>query len=183
MKRFLVGLMVAAVAVIGFGSVTASASPNKLQTFGTGTVTITGADSATIVNAAGEFGGVYINSKSQNHKPLSEVTFSFVSTGDVAGGAPRFSIPIDTDGIAGTVEGYAFLDAAGCGATVGPNTTVSTTVSTSSPTCAVNFQSVDYANWDAFAAINPTYRIARGAVSFIIADEPGSYAVSNIDLR
>jgi hypothetical protein len=42
---------------------------------------------------------------------------------------------------------------------------------------------VDYANWDAFAAANSTYRIARGAVSFIIADEPGSYAVSNIDLR
>jgi hypothetical protein len=184
MKRFLVGLMVAAVAVIGFGSVAASASANKLQTFGTGTVTI-GADgsSATIVNAVGQYGGVYVNAKNQGNKSLSAVSFSFVSTGDVAGGAPRFSIPINTDSVRGTVEGYAFLDAAGCGATVGPNSTVSTTVSTSLETCAVNFQSVDYANWDAFAATNPTYRIAAGAIPFIIADQPGSYAVSNIDLR
>jgi hypothetical protein len=182
MKRFLIGLMVAAVAAIGFGSVAASASPTKLQSFGTGTVTITD-DSATIVNASGEYGGVYVNAKNQGNKPLNAVSFSFVSTGDVAGGAPRFSIPIDTDGVRGTVEGYAFLDAAGCGATVGPNTTVSTTVSTSSLTCAVNFQSVDYTNWDAFAAANPTYRIAAGAVPFIIADQAGSYAISSIDLR
>jgi hypothetical protein len=177
MKRFLVGLMVAAVAVIGFGSVAASASANKLQTFGTGMVTI-GDDgsSATIVNGAGEYGGVYINSKNQNHKPLSEVSFSFVSSGDVTGGAPRFSIPIDTDGVGGTVEGYAFLDVLGCGYSTGM-------VSTELPNCHVNFQSVDYANWDAFAAANSTYRIARGAVSFIIADEPGSYAVNSIDLR
>jgi hypothetical protein len=183
MKRFLVGLMVAALAAIGFGSVAASASPNKLQTFGTGTVTITGVDSATIVNASGEYGGVYVNAKNQGNKPLNAVSFSFVSTGDVAGGAPRFSIPIDTDGVRGTVEGYAFLDAAGCGATVGPNTTVSTTVDTGSATCAVNFNSVDYANWDAFAAANPSYRIAAGAIPFIIADQAGSYAVSSIDLR
>jgi hypothetical protein len=182
MKRFLVGLTVAAVAAIGFGSVAASASPNKLQTFGTGTVTVTG-DSATIVNAGGEYGGVYINSRSQGAKPLNAVHFSFVSTGDVAGGAPRFSIPIDTDGTGGTVEGYAFLDAAGCGATVGPNTTASTTVDTASATCAVNFNSVDYANWDAFAAANPTYRTAPGAIPFIIADQAGTYTVSSIDLR
>jgi hypothetical protein len=183
MKRFLFGLTLAAMAAIGFGSIAASAAANKLQTFGTGTVTITGPDSATIVNGAGQYGGVYINSKSHNGMPLSAVNFSFVSTGDVAGGAPRFSIPIDTDGIGGTVEGYAFLDAAGCGATVGPNSTVSTTVSTQSSTCAVNFQGVDYANWDAFAAANPTYRTAQGAVPFIIADQPGNYVVSSIDLR
>jgi hypothetical protein len=183
MKRLFIGLMVAAVAAIGFGSVAASASANKLQTFGTGVVTITSVDSATIANGDGQYGGVYINAKNQGNKPLSAVGFSFVSTGDVAGGAPRFSIPIDTNGVRGTVEGYAFLDAAGCGATVGPNTAVSTTVSTSSGSCAVNFQSVDYANWDAFAAANPTYRIAAGAVPFIIADQPGNYTVSSIDLR
>jgi hypothetical protein len=115
MKRFLIGLTMAAVAAIGFGSVAASASPSKLHAFGTGTVTITGVDSATIVNGAGEYGGVYVNAKNQSNKPLNAVSFSFVSTGDVAGGAPRFSIPIDTGGGRGSVEGYAFLDAAGCG--------------------------------------------------------------------
>jgi len=184
MKRVLIGLMVAAVAAIGFGGVGAFAGANgQLQAFGTGTVVITSADSATIVNTTGQYGGVFLNSKSQSAKPLNAVSFSFVSTGDVAGGAPRFSIPIDTNGVRGTVEGYAFLDAAGCGATVGPNTTVSTTVSTSSLSCAVNFQSVDYANWATFAADNPTFRIAAGAIPFIIADVAGSYAVSSIDLH
>jgi hypothetical protein len=179
MKRFLFGLTLAAMAAIGFGSIAASASSNKLQTFGTGTVTITTADSATIVNDAGQYGGVYVNAKNHNGKPLSAVGYSFDSTGDVAGGAPRFSIPIDTDGIGGTVEGYAFLDAAGCGGVSGETTTVSTL----SSTCAVNFQSVDYASWSDFAATNPTYRTAQGAVPFIIADQAGSYTVSSIDLR
>jgi hypothetical protein len=185
MKRFLIGILLAAVAAIGFGGVGAFASNNaKLQTFGTGTVAI-GSDgtSATIVNGPGEFGGVFLNAKNNGNKPLSAINFSFVSTGDVAGGAPRFSIPIDTDGVAGTVEGYAFLDAAGCGATVGSNTTVSTTVSTASETCAVNFMSVDYGNWSALATAHPDYRLAAGAVPFIIADQPGNYAVNSIDLR
>ena len=180
MKRFLIGLAVAAVAALGFGSVAASASAAKLQTFGTGTVTVSG-DSATIVNEIGQYGGVYINSKNQSGKPLGAVSFSFQSTGDVAGGAPRFSIPIDTDGVGGTVEGYAFLDAAGCGGVSGQSTTVSTTVAT----CKVSFNSpnYNYDSWDAFAAANPSYRIAPGAIPFIIADAAGSYAVNSIDLR
>jgi hypothetical protein len=173
MKRVFIGLMVAAVAAIGFGSVAASASANKLQTFGTGAVTVTSADSATIVNGAGEYGGVYINSRSQSAKPLNAVHFSFDSTGDSTGGAPRFSIPID-DGT--TVLKYAFIGVLNCGYSTG-------TVSTDLPNCMVNFNSVDYANWDAFASVNPTFRIAPGQIPFIIADEPGSYAVSNIDLR
>jgi hypothetical protein len=179
MKRFLVGLMVAAVAVIGFGSVAASASANKLQTFGTGTVTITGPDSATIVNDSGQYGGVYINSRSQSHKPLSAVSFSFVSTGDVTGGALRFSIPVNTDG-GSSVAGYAFIDAAGCGGVSGESTVVSTDLSN----CHVNWNSIaDYANWASFAEANPTYRIAPGAIPFIIADQAGNYAVDSIDLR
>jgi hypothetical protein len=182
MKRFLLVLMVAAVAAIGFGGVGASASANNLQTFGTGTVTIgPDGDSATIVlTASDQYGGVYLNSKSQSAKPLNAVHVSFVSTGDVTGGAPRFSIPIDTDGVGGTVEGYAFLDAAGCGGVSGGTTTVST----SSSVCHVNFMGADYANWAAFADANPTYRIAPGAIPFIIADGSiGSYAVESIDLR
>lgn len=172
MKRVLVALMVAAVAAIGFGSVAASASANKLQAFGTGTVTITG-DSATIVNGAGEYGGVYIHSRGHSAKPLNAVHFSFDSTGDSAGGAPRFSIPID-DGT--TVLKYAFIGVLNCGYSTGA-------VSTDLPNCMVNFNSVDYANWDAFASSNPSFRIAPGKIPFIIADQPGSYAVSNIDLR
>jgi hypothetical protein len=172
MRRVLFGLMVAALAAIGLGGVSASASDNTLQTFGTGTVTVTG-NSATIVNGTGEYGGVFLNSRSLSAKPLNAVHLSFDSSGDTAGGAPRFSIPID-DG--STVLKYAFLDMLGCGSTTG-------TVSTDLANCHVNFNSVDYANWDAFATANPTFRIAPGQIPFIIADEPGSYAVSNIDLR
>jgi hypothetical protein len=172
MRRVFIGFMVAAVAAIGFGGVAASASANKLQTFGTGVVTVTG-DSATIVNDAGEYGGVYINSRSQSAKPLNAVHLSFDSTGDSAGGAPRFSIPID-DGT--NVLKYAFIGVLNCGYSTG-------TVSTDLPNCMVNFNSVDYASWDAFASQNPTFRIAPGQIPFIIADQPGSYAVSNIDLR
>jgi hypothetical protein len=183
MKRVLIGLMVAAVAAIGFGGGGAFAGANgQLQAFGTGTVTITGADSATIVNASGQFGGVYIQSKSQSGMPLNAVTFSFVSSGDVTGGAPRFSIPINTDGGGGSVAGYAFIDAANCGGyTGGPPTTVSTNNSA----CRVFFGTSisGYPDWATFASQNPTYRIAQGHFPFIIADgSAGSYAVSSIVL-
>jgi hypothetical protein len=182
MKRLLLGLMVAAVAVIGFG-VSASAG-SGLQAFGTGTVTI-GADgtSATILNQAGQYGGVYVQSKSQSGTLLNAVSFSFNSTGDVAGGAPRFSIPINTGGGAGSTTAYAFLDVRGCNSLATNGTAV--TVSTTLPNCQVAFQGggfYNYANWDAFARANPTYRIAQGHFPFIIADAPGSYAVDGIKL-
>ena len=180
MKRSLVGLIVAVVSTIGSGGVSALAGANgQLQAFGTGTVTITGPDSATIVNASGQFGGVYIQSKSQSGNLLNTVTFTFVSTGDVTGGAPRFSIPINTGGGGGSVAGYAFIDAAGCGGTSSGTTTVSTSLSF----CHVNFLSVDYAKWADLAAAMPTARVSQGHFPFIIADgSAGSYTVSGIVL-
>ena len=185
MKRVLIGLMAAAVATIGFGGVGTFASENgELQTFGTGTVTIgTDGTSATIVNTivngVAQFGGVYIQSKSQSGMLLKDVTFSFVSTGAVTGGAPRFSIPINTDGGGGSVAGYAFIDAAGCGGVSGGTTTVNT----SSSSCHVNFLSVDYPNWAALAVAFPTARVAQGHFPFIIADgSVGSYTVTSIVL-
>jgi hypothetical protein len=164
-----------------FGSIAAHAAPApKLQVFGNGDVTVTGPDSATIVNDGGEYGGVYINSKSQSSKTLETVIFQFRNNGgDSAGGAPRFSLPVDTDGIGKTVEGYAFMDVNGCGGTSGDNTLVST----QNGNCHVNFNGVDYANWSSFAAANPTYRMSPGAIPFIIADAPGSYSVDSIVLR
>jgi predicted small secreted protein len=170
-------LPVAIVASLALAS-TVLAGSTTLRTFGNGDVTVTG-DSATIVNELGEYGGVYIQSKSQGAKPLSQVVFQFRSTGDSAGGAPRFSIPIDTDGKGKTDNGYAFLDVNGCGGSTG----VETLVTTQSGSCAVNFAGVDYANWTAFAAANPTYRTAPGFIPFIIADAAGSYAVDSIVLK
>ena len=70
---------------------------------------------------------------------------------------------------------YAFLDKDGCGAAL---------VSTESANCAVNAGPESFANWAAFAAAHPTYRIASGSIPFIIADgTQGIYIVSDIDLR
>jgi len=97
------------------------------------------------------------------------------------GGAPRWAIPISTDGNSKTTEGYAALDGAGClrGGTAlsGGALTVSTTLAT----CPVNFQSVDYVNWDAFAAANATFTISS-ALPFVISDVPTAEAqiVSNV---
>jgi len=89
--------------------------------------------------------------------------------GAVAGGAPRFSIPLSTGS-------YAFIDALNSGNTG--------TVSTDDPNAKVFINTGgEYANWDAMVAANPTWRIGSGKVPFVIADQPGTYEISNIVLR
>lgn len=182
MKRLLVAgssalLMVSLVA----GSV--AAAPNvKYRTFGSAEVTQGPAGTFTIVSdgedptwGGPEYGGVYLASRSNSGKRIGRVQFSFTSSGDVAGGAPRFSIPINT-GKGNKVAFYAFLDVNGCGG--------NPVVSTASATCAVYAGSETFANWAAFAAAHPRYRIAPGKVPFIIADgSNGTFVVSNIVLR
>ncbi|HET9520151.1 MAG TPA: hypothetical protein VFO73_03810 [Candidatus Limnocylindrales bacterium] len=152
----------------------AASPPGKLRTFGTGDVNLTGPVSATLVNAAGEYSGVYLNSRGRSAKPIGSVSFSFDYSGDTAGGAPRFSIPVSTDRDK-AVEGYAFLDAINCGNTG--------TVSTTSASCTVFFGNEVFTNWAAFAAEHPTYRIPQAAIPFVIADQPGTYVITDIDLR
>jgi hypothetical protein len=166
-------ILVALIASLAIAVPAMAAPPTKLLTFGNGDVTISDG-TVTLANDPAEYSGVYLNSRSQSGKPLHAVSFSFNYSGDVAGGAPRFSIPIDTDGN-GTVDGYAFIDAINCGLTG--------TVSTESSTCMVFFGSETFANWDAFAAAHPDYRIAPGSIPFIIADQPGTYTITDIDLR
>src|SRR5262249_38762301 len=152
------------IATLGITS-SATAAGGKLKCFADSpaTCTLNSATSATIDATGGGDAGVFLsNGKSTNGAPLASVHFSFTyfcaNTTDITscttGGAPRWSIPISTDGNSKTTEGYAFLDGQGClnGGTAlsGGALTVSTTLAT----CPVNFQSVDYQNWDAFAAAN-----------------------------
>jgi hypothetical protein len=178
MKRFLVFIGLMAVVLVGSGP--ASSGPiGKLRTFGTGEVELTSADSATIVNGSGEYGGVYVPGKAQSGRLLSQADFSFRNDGgDIAGGAPRLSIPINEPSTGPTVDSYAFIDLFWCGGAAGDTTLVST----DSATCVVWYAGVSYANWDAFASAHPQYRIARGRDAFVIADQPGSYAVDAVDL-
>jgi len=168
-------------ALVAFGALTLTGlaiAGGPLVSFGDADVTVSKNASAHIVVGSGESGGVYRNQTPT--KLLKKVKLSFISTGDVGGGAPRWSIPVSTDNDATTTEGYAFLDAAGCGATVGDNpTSIPTLVSTKVATCKVNFLGVDYANWKALVAAFPTARTAK-AVSFVIADVPGDYFVTRV---
>ena len=162
--------MALAIAIAG----TSTAANTKYRTFGSGSVSVRG-DTARINNGSDESGGVYLRSRSLSSKPLRAVHISFRSTGDVGGGAPRFSIPLNT-GHAEDTPPYAFLDVNGCGSNV---------VSTSSTTCQVflNFSNESFANWAALARAHPNWRIKAGGIPFIIADQPGNYRVTNIDLR
>jgi hypothetical protein len=110
---------------------------------------------------------------------LNQVTFKFTTDGDVQGGAPRWSIPIDTDNDQHAADDeYAFLDAANCGAKVGTNDAkVVTVVSTDNPNCKVFFKDGQYDNWAAFAAAHTNWRVAKKDTPFIIADAAGDYHV------
>ena len=136
-KRRLASPVIALVALASFAGVASAAPSTSLTAFGSGTTTITGTG-ATLVNGPGEYSGVYLKSKSQSNKLLKDVDFSFKSTGDRAGGAPRFSIPLNT-GSSDTP--YAFLDVNNCGDTTG-------LVSTDALTCAVFVGSESFANWN-----------------------------------
>lgn len=127
------------------------------------------------------YAGVYLQNSNLAGKKLADVnklSFSYSGTG-ASGGSPRFSIPIDTDGN-GTWDLFAFIDTQGCN---DGSANVGTLDAIGDATCTVALSNGPiYANWAAFAAANPTYRIASNTVSFIIVDQPGSFTVSNIQI-
>jgi hypothetical protein len=177
------GLGVALILVVAFAIASASSAAGSLKC-GAGapaTCSVSG-DTATLDTSSGGFAFAYYTNSKANGSSLADVDYSFQYNCDplddpvscTGGGSPRWSIPINTNQN-GKVEGYAFLDAHGCGNTG--------TVTTTSSACAVNFQGVDYANWDAFAAANPTYTIGH-AVPFVITDttEPGTTLIFAINV-
>lgn len=158
----------------------AQAEPQSLakDPAATGDVTITSGNSARIVNDVGEYGLVITRSNlirlskdKLTSRPVGHVKFSFNSSGTVAGGAPRFSIPIDANGD-GATDGFAFLDVINCG---------STFVSTESSTCKVFYTTEVHDNWAAFVAAHPTYRVL--GFPFVIADQAGDYILFDIDVK
>jgi hypothetical protein len=153
---------------------------HKYLTFGTGKVLQDkNSTQASITNDVGEYGGLYATKAAPSAK-LTQVVFTFKTDGDVQAGALRWSIPIDVTGD-GRWDDYASLDAANCGATAGTNDAkVITVVSTDNPNCKVFLNSkptMVWANWAAFAAENPAYRVAKKDIPFIITDAAGDYHV------
>ena len=103
--------ILALIAVMAFAGT--AVARGRLLTFGDGTVTITGRSSATLDNGSGQYSGVYLSSRSLSAKRLRSVHISFRYEGDTAGGAPRFSIPLNTHHTE-SVTPYAFLDGNNC---------------------------------------------------------------------
>jgi hypothetical protein len=181
-KQVKKGITLAAIAIaavlltVGFA---AAAGGPRLSTFGSGDVFVNGAKFATF-NDAGEYGGVYRNHTSNVLLSDSRIDLEFVNDRAVGGGAPRFSIPIDENNDK-RVEAYAFIDVNSCGG--------ASLVSTESATCGVYYkdQAAPYANWSAFAAAHPTWRLARKdgtdtTMPFVVADVQGDYLVHGIVL-
>ena len=171
---------IASTAVIGLaGSANGAAAGNPLCfTSGDGSCTKEGKSVHLIAPGEGTSGaGIYFNAKSTQGKTPGAVDYSFDYVGNISGGSPRLSIPIDTDGNGG-YDAFAFLDAPNCGGVDG----VPGTVSTTSDTCPVYFGNTVYPNWDAFssdAAANG-WTIAKKNTPFVVADYDTDVYVSNI---
>ena len=176
-KAIILGTAVAVAGVLT--TVALAASGGSLKAFGDGDVIVQHAKAAFVV-LPGQYVGVYKNT--DKSKPISKVRFHMISYGDVTGGAPRFSIALDTDGNKKTTETYAFLDAAGCGADVGDNPTFAETmIDTALANCKVNASGVDYDNWAALVLAHPSWQTSKDP-SFVIADVPGEYHLKDISL-
>jgi hypothetical protein len=176
-KAIILGIAVAVAGVLT--TVALAANGGNLKTFGDGDATVQDNKAAFVVQPSQSV-GVYKNAAS---KPISKVRFHMVSYGDVQGGAPRFSIALDTDGNEKTTESYAFLDAANCGGVVGDNPTFAeTTIDTALANCKVFINTGgEYDNWAALVAAHPSWQTSK-APSFVIADVPGDYHVKDISL-
>jgi hypothetical protein len=176
-KAMILGIAVLVAGVLT--TVALASGGGSLRTFGSGDVIVQGNKAAFVV-LPNQDAGVY---KKAVSKPVAKVRFHMVSYGDVQGGAPRFSIALDTDGNQKTTESYAFLDAANCGGVVGDNpNAVETTVGTDVSTCKVFINTGgDFANWAALVAAHPSWHTSKDA-SFVIADTPGDYHIKDVSL-
>jgi len=194
MKRFIV-LAATACAVVCVTAVVADAEGGKLKCFADSPATCTAnsATSATLDTTGGGDAGVYLtNGKGTGGDSLDSVDFSFTyfcaKTTDLSsctsGGAPRWSIPINTGGDPkDTQQVYAFLDAPNCLSNGTVPSGGALTVSTTAATCPV-FLNIggSWASWDEFAAANPSFTIAN-ALPFVIADVTtgGQIIISDVD--
>lgn len=127
----------------------------------------------------GSYSGVYYASSSLSGKLLSEVTqLSFNYTGTAPGaGAPRISLPTDvnSDGVTDYLSIAAFYCNNGLGLVDPIHDTTCTIWSNLNGTTPLA------SSWAALVTAYPTLRVAS-SVPFVIADEPGIWTVSNVQL-
>jgi hypothetical protein len=167
----LVAICALAIAAVAVAPTSTSAAPQggKLKCFAgaPATCSVSGDVARLDVTGASFAGAYYPNSKAAGSN-VSNASFSFNYNCDnasqcVAGGSPRWSIPVSDNGDTKT-DAYAFVDANNCGQAGAQQGNVN-------DSCPVFYGGVLYPNWDAFATANPTYVIGND-VPFVIADQP-----------
>jgi hypothetical protein len=144
----------------------------KLTCFSDGSATCTtSGTSATLGVGTAQYAGVYYKNTAVGNTPIGDVAaLSFAYTGGpLAGGSPRFSIPIDESAGATTAPAYAFISN-GCAAG-----TVDAFV------CQVDYKGVTYNGWEAFAAAlgNQNFVLSND-IPFVIVDQPGNFVISKV---
>jgi len=94
--------------------------------------------------------------------------------GNVAGGSPRFSLAVDTNGD-GTLDEYLFADAPGC------DPLGTGTVDVHNPLCVVFVPSDGLSEtWATINTNHPGWKFATNAVSFVVADQSFNGTISNV---
>ena len=185
--RFLgIFALVLSAALLGNAGTAAAANPllcfsgtTDGSTYGGVCTLNAGGTSATLDNtgghANGSYSGVYYASSNLSGKLVSSIAqLSFDYTGNAAtAGSPRISLPIDTDNN-GTTDFYAFISASHCG--------IGVHVDINNAGCLVFYTTgpVGGETWTTFASHG--WRVATDNVPFVIADDPGIWTVSNVQL-
>jgi hypothetical protein len=147
------------------GGVTYGGTCRLLSSGAKGTAVLDNSDGDT----DGSYSGVYVENSNLNGKRLSEIAqLSFQYTGTATAGSPRFSLPLSGGG-------YAFISAYYC------NNGAGLVDAISDPTCTIYYNGASYENWAAFVAANSALTVTS-ATPFVIADDAGSWTVSNVKL-
>jgi hypothetical protein len=136
-------------------------------------------NSATLNNTGGDpdgsYSGVYYATSNLSGKLVSSITqLSFDYSGNVAtAGSPRISLPIDTNNN-GTTEFFAFISASHCG--------IGVHVDINNAGCLIFYTGgpVSGETWATFSSHG--WRVATDNVPFVIADDAGIWAVTNVQL-
>ncbi len=124
----------------------------------------------------GSYSGVKYATSSYSGKLIGEITqLSFDFSGNAAtAGSPRISLPIDTDNN-GTSNFYLFIGAAYCSDATGHvdiHNAGCTVFWTAGPTSGESWATFVVHGW----------RVGTDDVPFVVADDPGIWTVSNVQL-
>jgi hypothetical protein len=127
----------------------------------------------------GSYSGVYYAVSHWSGKLLSQITelsFNYAGTA-VTPGSPRISLPVDlnNDGMIDYISIAAYYCNDGAGLVDPMHDTTCTIWSNLNGTTPLA------SNWAALVAAYPTLRVAH-SVPFVIADDPGIWTVSNVQL-